>query len=230
MLNSAHYGVPQLRNRLFYLGSKKKLSLNFPPAKTHFSLINGPEGQGELFDVMENQKLKKILTVDEALSDLPPLKSGKGADEMDYPDSNGDIKLTEYQEMMRKGSKKIFNHESPNHKNKLIELIKDAQKSKRFGRPVDPGYSDSKMWDPNRPSFTIKALGQGGGSTNRRAFHYRDIRGSTVRENARIQSFPDKFRFYGPKTNQMTQVGNAVPPLLSKSIALVIKKALSKHK
>jgi DNA (cytosine-5)-methyltransferase 1 len=230
ILNSGNYGVPQLRERLFYLGSRKKIEVKFPPPKTHHGIkeehSNNQRSLALDFGEKDNTKLKKIITVAEAISDLPRLKSGMGCDEMKYSSNIKNGELTEYQKLMRKGSKKIFNHESPNHKDKLIELIKEAKKNKLFGKSIDPGYSDSKMWDPNRPSFTIKALGQGGGSTNRRAFHYRDIRGSTVRENARIQSFPDKFRFYGPKTNQMTQVGNAVPPLLSKSIAHAIKKAL----
>ena len=160
---------------------------------------------------------------------MPKLNSGEGSDEMPYGRSK---KLSEYQLMMRDWSlcpregesKKVFNHEASNHTSKLIDLIKVASP----GNSVDPKYADSKKWDPNQPGFTVKALGAGGGSTNRRAFHYNKgtPRGSTIRENARIQSFPDWYRFLGAKTHQMSQVGNAVPPLLAKAIGLSIARML----
>lgn len=229
LLDAASYGVPQFRKRIFFVGIRNQITLDFPPTITHGQLDNSGDCEGQL-SLFENGdlsegKLEPWITVAQAISDLPSIKSGEGFEEMSYPDIQNDV-LTEYQKKMRKDSLAIYNHVSPKHTDKLIELVWKAQQNQLFGLPIDPNYSDSKMWNPLKPSFTIKALGQGGGSTNRRAFHYRDVRGSTVRENARIQSFPDKYRFYGSKTNQMTQVGNAVPPILAEAIAKAIYKAL----
>ena len=70
-----------------------------------------------------------------------------------------------------------------------------------------------------KPSFTID-------TGHRHHFHYKYNRVPTVRESARIQSFPDTFIFLGSKTSQYKQVGNAVPPLLAYKLALQIKKFL----
>ena len=227
VLKAECYGVPQIRRRLFYVGFREDIEPQFPswpPKPTHQAYERGdvlltPDlfaGQTEL------QALPKPITVREAISDLTKLNSGEGADELPY--TNNPITLSEFQNYCRDWKKspyekhhpEIFNHEAPSHTDKLINMIKKAIP----GRSVDPKYTDSKMWNPDAPGYTVKALGAGGGSTNRRAFHYDpdQIRGSTVRENARIQSFPDWFRFMGPKTHQMTQTGNAVPPLLAKAI------------
>jgi len=213
LLTAADYGVPQLRQRLFYIGVKEHVNLvNFLPERTHFPL-DKPE-KPRLLDIGE----VPYVTVEAAIGDLPPLASGEGSEEMDYIMDP----FTEYQEMIRSNSLKIYNHVASNHTEKMIEMIKLAKP----GESVDPKYTDSKRWDKDKPAFTVKALGAGGGSTNRRAFHYRDNRASTVRENARVQSFPDTYIFWGPKTSQMTQTGNAVPPLLGKAIAQSIKRCL----
>ena len=213
LLTAADYGVPQLRQRLFYIGVRHPLRLANPlPEKTHVPLDR--PGTPRLVDTGE----VPYVTVEAAVGDLPSLASGEGSEEMDYTMDP----FTEYQEMMRSNSRKVYNHVAPNHTEKMIEMIKLAKP----GEAVDPKYTDSKRWDKNRPAFTVKALGAGGGSTNRRAFHYRDNRGSTVRENARIQSFPDRYVFLGPRTAQMTQTGNAVPPLLAEALAKAIKKSL----
>ena len=74
----------------------------------------------------------------------------------------------------------------------------------------------------NLPSNTIDC-------GHRNYFHYKENRVPTVRESARIQSFPDNYVFKGSKTSQYTQVGNAVPPLLSETIAQQIKKLITQH-
>ena len=210
VLLAANYGVPQSRKRLFFVGTKHKIGFIFPPEITNTEI----ERNTLVMDGMIG--LKPYITVREAISDLPTINSGEGSEVMDYDKDP----TNEYQKCMRNDSLKVYNHIAPNHTEKLIELIKKTKP----GLQVDPKYSDSKKWDPDKPSFTIKALGAGGGSTNRRAFHYEENRGSTVRENARIQSFPDSYRFYGSRTIQMTQVGNAVPPILAERIALSIKE------
>lgn len=233
ILKAETYGVPQIRRRLFFIGLAEGLdgsNLIWPPPQTHsVHYNNGSNEQQQLFADQVDDLLQPV-TVRHAISDLPQIRSGEGSDEMDYPKIT-DV-LSDFQKMMRDWSlcpdssrePKVYNHEASNHTEKLIEMIKVTAP----GDSVDPKYTDSKKWDPDKPGYTVKALGAGGGSTNRRAFHYNPDtpRGSTVRENARIQSFPDWYRFLGAKTHQMTQVGNAVPPLLGFAIGMVIAAAL----
>ena len=208
-LNAVAYGVPQFRDRLFYLGLRSPTDKVSIPRATHRAPTT------PLID--DDGGMLPSVTVSQAIDDLPVVPSGGGADEMPYDAPP----RTDYQRMMRLDSDTVYNHEPPAHTEKLLRMIEVAAP----GSSVDPNYNDSKKWDPSAPSFTVKALGAGGGSTNRRAFHYRDNRGSTVRENARVQSFPDRIRFCGPKTDQMTQVGNAVPPLLAEAIARELHKS-----
>jgi len=226
ILKAEMYGVPQIRRRLFYVGFRSDITPSFkswPPIQTHKEYKKGfgdSLPMNDLFESIETvDYLKNPISVAEAIGDLPPLASGEGGEEMPHINKA----QNEYQILMRTMPKwqsgneaKVYNHAPPNHTEKLLNLIRNTTP----GQSVDPKYADSKMWRPDAPGFTVKALGAGGGSTNRRAFHYdpEQIRGSTVRENARIQTFPDWYRFTGAKTHQMTQVGNAVPPLLAKAI------------
>ncbi len=75
--------------------------------------------------------------------------------------------------------------------------------------------------DSNKPCFTID-------TGHNHHFHYSANRVPTVRESARIQSFPDTFEFFGTKTSQLKQVGNAVPPLLAKAVAESVMAVLKK--
>ncbi len=233
VLKAECYGVPQIRRRLFYVGFRSDQSPEFPhwpPPPTNNSYnLEKKFTTRDLFDFEnENSNIKDPVTVFEAISDLPKLKSGEGSDEMNYTKVSD--KLSDFQNLMRNWDQcprvdkepLVYNHEASNHTKKLIDLIAKASP----GNSVDPKYTDSKMWKPDSPGYTVKALGAGGGSTNRRAFHYssEQLRGSTVRENARIQSFPDWYKILGAKTHQMTQVGNAVPPLLAKAISISIAR------
>jgi len=229
VLKAECYGVPQIRRRLFYVGFRPDIpftSFHWPPTHTHLSISANDYDSGNLFSSTLDYdfSLKPSVTVSEAISDLPYILSGEGEEEMEYPVTNKK-KLSSFQKQMRDWSNcpysnlkpKVYNHVAPKHTKKLIDMIKKAKP----GESVDPKYTDSKMWHPDKPGYTVKALGAGGGSTNRRAFHYDSNcpRASTVRENARIQSFPDWYHFMGAKTHQMSQVGNAVPPILAKVIA-----------
>ena len=105
---------------------------------------------------------------------------------------------------------------------KFISLVpdggnyKDLPKEYQKTRKVNIAWTRMKSTEP---CFTIDA-------GHNHHFHYKFNRVPTVRECARIQSFPDNFTFTGTRTNQYRQVGNAVPPLLAQKIANLIKNKI----
>jgi DNA (cytosine-5)-methyltransferase 1 len=103
------------------------------------------------------------------------------------------------------------------HKKEFVERIKNTP----IGGNVYENYSDA-WWrlDPNKPSRTVKE-NHGGVFV-----HYKFDRVCTPRELAALQSFDDKFTFKGTKSSVLKQIGNAVPPLMAKAIALSIKDLL----
>lgn len=244
ILCAAHYGVPQERWRLFFIGTiLKGVEITFPEP-THFAPVRANfTGGRELtwLPYIQNgtrqpnlfgNVLKPFTTVKEAIGDLPVLAVNEGAEEMDYDKPA----VTEYQRQMRAGSAKVFNHiagalskqnlERAKHippggswrdipHELLPKGMKRARRSdhtRRYGR-IDPsGLSGTVLTkcDPHWGTF----------------FHYDQDRALTVREAARIQSFPDRYRFYGSRVSQYEQVGNAVPPLLAKVLANHIKRTL----
>lgn len=159
------------------------------------------------------KKLKQISSL-EALCDLPEKLPCKNMDYVSNPQNA-------YQELMRKDSIGIFNHEVTEHSNKTIEIISKIPDGGSI-RSLPPEYWHVRKFhkafqrmNSKLPSHTID-------TGHRNYFHYKENRIPTVRESARIQSFPDNFIFLGSKTSQYKQVGNAVPPLLSKAIAEAI--------
>ena len=189
ILNSADYGVPQNRNRVFFVGIKNK-KFKFP-----------------------KEKSKKVTTY-EAISDLTS-----------YEDKYTTSAQTSYQKNMRGNNKQLKNNEFTVHTEKTIDVIskipdggKITDLPKEFWEIRKYNKAFQRM-NSKLQSYTID-------TGHRNYFHYSENRIPTVRESARIQSFPDNFIFYGSRTSQYKQVGNAVPPLLANAIAIEIMKQI----
>lgn len=200
-LSSEEYGVPQQRKRVFFVGLNK----DFFESSVEFLFPTPTYGDG----------LNKIITCKDAISDLDfvPDDISLGED-IDYqlPPSN------DYQKMMRKDSLSIKNHSITIHKEKtkrIIAMVPDGGNYKDLPIELQDTRRVNIAWtrmNSEKPCFTID-------TGHNHHFHYKENRVPTVRESARIQSFPDKFEFIGIKTSQLKQVGNAVPPLMATAIA-----------
>ena len=203
ILNASDYGVPQARERAIFICSRhNKVTL---PTKT----------------------AKKNVTVRDAISDLSYLESGEGSFEQNYKLGV----LSEYQKLMRKGSKQLYNHKASNHKQVAIDKLKmiPPEKGKEFLPEELIGNQKFKTtwgrlkWDEVSPTIDTRFDASSNGTNNHPYLH----RAITPREAARIQSFDDKFIFYGSKVHVRKQIGNAVPPLLAKAIADKIDRSLN---
>ena len=203
----SEYGVPQQRRRAVFIGQLERNNVAFPR----------PTG--------------KRVTVNDAISDMTPLESGEGVDITPYmtPPANA------YQRKMRKGMcGGVKNHQATAHSAIAITRMKMIPKG--MGKEVLPPEHRTKSiysgtWcrlveDDIAATITTRFDTPSSG----RFTHPTQNRCITVREAARIQSFPDSFVFYGTKTSQMKQVGNAVPPIFANAIAKEILKAQGEKK
>jgi DNA (cytosine-5)-methyltransferase 1 len=217
ILNSAEFGVPQLRRRAVFIGNMVGVNNPFP-SPTHFKRIPREKEQSTYDHDRDHYR-----TVFDAISDLPPLNPGGGEDETEYPVHPVP---TVYQRWAREGSVKLYNHVARKHSERdqrAFALLKPGQKmvdlpddAVPYRRDIFPDKIKKQRWD--RPSSAIVAHMQKDGLM----YVHPDTeqpRTFTPREAARIQSFRDKFRIMGPMTQQFKQIGNAVPPLAAKAIA-----------
>lgn len=199
MMYAPDFGIPQIRKRVFFVGFKdSEQKFEFPePTVTQ----------------------QNYVTCEDAISDLPSLQTDDGniiygEEEQNYSTAP----LNEYQRMMRKNSPKVHNHIGSIPIEKTRAMISLVPEGKNY-KALPPEYSSMykyhealTRYNSKRPSLTIN-------TGHRSHFHYKWNRIPTVRESARLQSFPDNFIFYGNKSEQYRQVGNAVPPLLGYVVA-----------
>lgn len=208
VLWASDYGVPQNRNRFFMVGNRLGIDFQFPKA------------------------YKKKITVEEAIGDLPSLQNGEMLEEAAYT-----IPLEEaspYARFMRKGSDKARQNYVSRNNDLVIERYKYIGQGQNWRAIPDflmQNYADKrrchsgiyKRLRADQPSVVI--------SNYRKSMliHPYEDRGISVREAARLQSFPDTFIFEGPLMYIQQQIGNAVPPLLSKAVFKEIVKQTKAH-
>lgn len=197
VLWASDYGVPQKRNRFFMVGNRHGIKFEFP------------------------EKYDKIVTVEEAIGDLPDLENGQMLDEAPYKLPPG--KASEYARQMRKDSKKATQNFVSRNNDLVIERYKYIGQGQNWRAIPDflmenyanKGRCHSGIYRrliADQPSIVI--------SNYRKSMliHPYQDRGISVREAARLQSFPDDFYFEGPISHIQQQIGNAVPPLLAKAV------------
>lgn len=237
ILYAPHYGVPQTRWRTIVIGSRTfEPSLAFPepshyaPARVNFtsrfrdrSLVRIPDHNG----------LQSCPTVRQAMSDLPELLNG----ELGEPSKRYARRASGwFQKEMRDGSSAVTHHEAarlsalnlerlshiPPGGNwtdipfdllpKGMKVARRSDHTKRYGRANPDGLSSTILTkcDPHWGAY----------------FHYDQARAFTVREAARLQTFPDRYEFVGSRVAQYEQVGNAVPPFLARAVGSALLAAM----
>lgn len=232
VLNATNYGVPQDRKRVILLGVRK--DINVDPEDVYNSIVKThylPEDD-------ENIRKGKIkyVSVREAIGDLPFIHQGEGKKIIEY--ENSYESCTEYVKRIRsKNSTYLMDHVARKNNEKDVERYRVmAENHWNFlqlleNRP-DLGHEKKRVffnsykvqwWD--LPSKTIIAHLYKDGN---QFIHPDSLQGRsiTVREAARLQSFPDDFVFEGSRTDQFKQIGNAVPPLLAEAVAKGIRTIL----
>ena len=207
ILRAEDFGVPQRRRRVFFMAARDQGAIAWP-GPTH-----RPGGRPGL------------VTVNDAIGDLPQVEVGAGTEDMIY---DGPPR-SQYQRLMRGTGRRLYNHVAPalgiRNRERIrfvppggswrdipYDLLPPGMQralrkdhTKRYGRlhPDELSGTILTKCDPHWGAF----------------IHPTQARTLTVREAARLQSFPDTYRFLGPRLAQGRQVGNAVPPLVASALA-----------
>jgi DNA (cytosine-5)-methyltransferase 1 len=233
-----------MRERVFIVGHRFSQKIG-PPPITHYFESQKKDSSDS------NKVLAPQVSTGDAILDLPSLEAGEGKEKQPYSQEPN----TNYQKWARGEQDVLYNHVAMKHTDRIVERFKRIQKGKQLaevpeeyqvrkrngnGELSDSEYhSNYRHLKPNEISYTIPA------SFYSSFIHPTQPRNITAREAARIQSFPDWYRFMGKRTvisskllqkkgrhdedylSQYNQIGNAVPPLLAKAIADHLKKFLA---
>lgn len=210
ILDSVEYGIPQRRRRLFLIGNIEGKKFIFP---------NALHGKNKL----------PFVRVKDAIADLKILSNGNKINKMQYRLNYENA--TKYQKMMRKGWDKNYSYNNLVTKNSDLvlqryEYLKPGANWQQIPNHLLANYKNKKNchsgiyrrleWD--NPSIVISNF------RKNMLIHPDQDRGLSVREAARLQSFPDRYIFYGSLGSQQQQVADAVPPILAKILGRQIKK------
>lgn len=227
VLNAANFGVPQKRERFFLVGVRKNVGSQISPAfpvPTHWfaGRVIGTRLK-DRYLVNLTSGLPPV-TVRDAISDLPSLKSGEARTSY----RSAELILTPFQAARRRNANsRLTLHEAASHNAKMLEVIRHAGAS-IHALPkglVSSGYSScySRLaFDEPATTITVKFTSP----ASSKCIHPVDDRAITPREAARLQSFDDAFVFAGSKTDIASQIGNAVPPLFGEAFAPIIEQLL----
>ena len=204
ILTASDYGTPQNRRRVFFVGLREATKqYEFP--KPTFGIEKQP-----------------FVSCHDAISDLDFIGD---TDVLPECTEYALPPQSDYQKRMREGAQHLLNHVVTIHTEqtrKIIAMVPDGGNYKNLPQELWNTRKVHIAWTrmrSDKPCFTIDC-------GHNHHFHYSANRVPTVREAARIQSFPDTFEIIGIKTSQLKQVGNAVPPLLAEAVAKALHKIL----
>jgi len=238
ILFAEDFGVPQRRRRVFIIATKLGWEHKLFPTGTHGPSEKPSESVNNYvhqWRPRKGQVPQKLTNVWNAIGDLPSLENGGGVDITPY----GRKPKTEFQRQSRRGSPEIHNHRTRRLTSSMLRRIrnvpeggnwldiprqwlpsgmkraKTSDHTKRYGRLSRRDLSSTILTkcDPHWGSYV----------------HPLEERTISVREAARLQTFPDRFRFTGSLSKQYELIGNAVPPLLAKQVARSVLRYLDRR-
>ena len=202
VLNAVEYGVPQIRERLFIIGTRKGYNFNFPEPSHRKKELDESNDSMPLFE----SNLKKPITAGQAIEDL---------DTEENASDEGHKAGGKHQDLLKQvppGDNYLFFTEKRGHPNPQFEW------RSRY-------WSFLLKLSPTKPSWTIQAKR----SNNMGPFHWRN-RILRIEEIKRLQTFPDRFHLVGKTESQWRQIGNAVPPVLSRCLGNKIIECIENGK
>jgi DNA (cytosine-5)-methyltransferase 1 len=216
VLDAADFGAPQHRLRTVVIAFRKGV-------KNDFEFPNPTHGDGTS---LLNKKLRPQLTMEEAISDLPQIKTGEAAFEYAEDPQN------DFQRQMRiHAPKQLRYHDAPTHGDHLMEVMSHVGRGGCILdvptklRPKSYFANTYARLVPDAPAPTMTR--NFGTPSSSRCIHPYIDRGLTTREGARLQTFPDNYILNGSRGERNLQVGNAVPPILAAAVGKAIAASLT---